>query len=69
MGEIYTCRVRDLTIQIDLDAGEEREGIRNNELWRATTYDEKEPDTLDWLDRFLKGILLEILRLTLHGRY
>ena len=54
MGEIYTCRVRDLTIQIDLDSGEEREGIRNNELWRATTYDEKEPDTLDWLDSFLK---------------
>ena len=54
MGKIYTCRVRDLTIQIDLDSGEEREGIRNNELWRATTYDEKEPDTLDWLDSFLK---------------
>jgi FkbM family methyltransferase len=54
VGEIYTCKVRDLTIQIDLDSGEQKEGVRNNELWRATTYDEKEPDTLDWLDTFME---------------
>jgi len=55
MSVIQTCTVRKQTIQLDLDTDQEsKDGIRNYELWRAGHYDNKEPDTLDWIDTHLK---------------
>lgn len=55
MSIIQTCTVRKQTILLDLDTDQESEdGIRNYELWRAGHYDNKEPDTLDWIDTHLK---------------
>lgn len=52
MSVIQTCTVRNQTIQLDLDTDQEsQDGIRNYELWRAGHYDNKEPDTLDWIDQ------------------
>ncbi|MDA0711417.1 MAG: FkbM family methyltransferase [bacterium] len=54
MSVIRTCTVRNQTIQLDLDTDQESEdGVRNYELWRAGHYDNKEPDTLDWIDTHL----------------
>ncbi|MBI3945342.1 MAG: FkbM family methyltransferase [Armatimonadetes bacterium] len=55
MGKTMACQVGKETILLDLDsdeAGETRE--RNWELWRAQTYTTKEPDTLAWIDAFLR---------------
>ena len=55
MSKIITCAVGNETILLDLDkeeGGETRE--RNWEHWRAQTYTTKEPDTLAWIDAFLK---------------
>lgn len=55
MSIIRTCTVRNQTIYLDLDTDQESDdGIRNYELWRAGHYDNKEPDTLDWIDTFFK---------------
>jgi hypothetical protein len=55
MSVIQTCSVRKQSIQLDLDTDQESDdGVRNYELWRAGHYDNKEPDTLDWIDAFLK---------------
>jgi len=55
MSIIQTCTVRNQTIQLDLDTDQESEdGFRNYELWRAGHYDNKEPDTLDWIDTHFK---------------
>ena len=54
MSVIRTCKVRSQTIDLELDTDQEQEGVRNNELWRADTYDSKEPDTLDWIDTFIE---------------
>lgn len=54
MTTIVTCRVRDHDILLDLDSNIEAPGNSNRELWRANTFDTKEPDTLDWLDSALR---------------
>jgi FkbM family methyltransferase len=55
MTHIVTCQVNEETILLDLDsdeAGETRE--RNWELWRAQTYTTKEPDTIEWIESFIR---------------
>ncbi|MDE2997696.1 MAG: FkbM family methyltransferase [Gemmatimonadota bacterium] len=54
MSTTITCNVRDLTIVIDVDADGECEDSRNHELWRANSFNEKEPDTLDWIDTWFR---------------
>ena len=55
MSSIVTCQVGEETILLDLDSGEGGETReRNWELWRAQTYTTKEPDTLAWIDSFLR---------------
>lgn len=44
--------MRELTILIDVEG--DNEGSRNHELWRANTFNEKEPDTLDWIDTWFR---------------
>ncbi len=51
---IRTCHVGGQTILLDLDSDRPGEGERNHELWRADTYDSKEPDTIRWIDRFVR---------------
>ena len=50
MSTTITCNVREQAILIDVETDGENEGSRNHELWRANTFNEKEPDTLDWID-------------------
>ena len=52
MGNTITCNVRELTVHIDVEG--DNEGSRNHELWRANTFNEKEPDTLDWIDTWFR---------------
>lgn len=55
MSHIVTCQVGEETILLDLDSeesGETRE--RNWELWRAQTYTTKEPDTIEWIESFIR---------------
>jgi FkbM family methyltransferase len=46
--------VRSQKVLLELETEEQPEGTRNHELWRADTFDSKEPDTLDWIDSFVK---------------
>ena len=50
MSTIITCNVRDQVILIDVESEGDGEASRNHELWRANSFNEKEPDTLDWID-------------------
>lgn len=50
MSTIITCNVRDQVILIDVESERDGEASRNHELWRANSFNEKEPDTLDWID-------------------
>lgn len=52
---IYECTVGDQTIRLHLDTDEEPEEGRNHELWRARTYETKEPDTLEWIRDFIRA--------------
>ena len=54
MRVIRTCDIRNQTVLLDLESNQETEGVRNYELWRAGHYTTKEPDTLDWIDRFFQ---------------
>ncbi len=61
MGITRSCRIGDVTILLDLDTEEEREGTRNHELWRASTYETKEPDTLEWIRTHVRdGVLYDV---------
>ena len=52
---VRTCVVGGETILLDLDSDVAGDGgERNYELWRADGYATKEPDTLAWIDGFLK---------------
>ncbi len=55
--EIITRTVRGRDIRIDVDSTEGADGPRerNWELWRADSYETKEPDTLDWIDTFVSS--------------
>jgi FkbM family methyltransferase len=55
MGSVIECEVGSQTILIDLDSeevGASRE--RNWEMWRALGYTTKEPDTLEWIEDFIR---------------
>ena len=52
MGETISCNVREQAILIDVEADDE--GARNHERWRANSFNEKEPDTLDWIDTWFR---------------
>ena len=52
MSKTITCNVRGLAILIDVEGDDE--GSHNHELWRANTFNEKEPDTLDWIDTWFR---------------
>ena len=54
MSVLRTCKVRSQTISLELESDEQPEGTRNHELWRADTFDSKEPDTLDWIDTCIR---------------
>ena len=54
MGTTITCNVREQAILIDVETDGESEGARNHELWRAKSFNEKEPDTLDWIDTWFQ---------------
>lgn len=49
-----TVRGRDIHIHVDSTQGADGPRERNWELWRADSYETKEPDTLDWIDSFVK---------------
>ena len=54
MGRIVTCDVNGIQILLDVEP-EAREGeARNFEAWRAETYATKEPDTIAWIDAFVR---------------
>ena len=42
-------RIGEVSVTLDLDSEGEPEGGRNYELWRAATYETKEPDTMEWI--------------------
>lgn len=50
MSTIKECVVRGETILLDVDTENESGDVRNYEMWRVGNYDNKEPDTLDWID-------------------
>jgi FkbM family methyltransferase len=52
MSTTISCAVRNESILLRLDSAEESGAGRNYEMWRARSYEEKEPDTLDWIDAF-----------------
>ena len=52
MPTTISCAVRNESILLRLDSTNEGGPRRNYEMWRARTYAEKEPDTLDWIDGF-----------------
>ncbi len=54
MSTIITCNVRDQVILIDVESEDDGGGSRNHELWRANSFNEKEPDTLDWIDAWFQ---------------
>ena len=54
MGIIKECPVRGVDILLDVDSEDESGDVRNYEMWRAGHYDDKEPDTLDWIDTHFK---------------
>ncbi len=54
MGTTITCNVREQAILIDVETDGESESSRNHELWRANSFNEKEPDTLDWIDTWFQ---------------
>lgn len=61
MGITRSCRIGDVTILLDLDSDAEAEGTRNYELWRASTYETKEPDTLEWIRTHVRdGVLYDV---------
>ena len=54
-------RIGDVTVTLDLDSAEETPGTRNHELWRASTYETKEPDTMDWIRTHVRdGVLYDV---------
>ena len=55
MSHIITCRVGQEAILLDLDSADETVAGRNYELWRADTFTTKEPDTLEWIDTFVRA--------------
>jgi len=54
LSATITCNVRDQAILIDVETDGESEDSRNHELWRANSFNEKEPDTLDWIDTWFQ---------------
>ena len=44
LSKIYSCNVRNHIILLDVDS--------NIEQYRAITYISKEPETLDWIERY-----------------
>ena len=54
MSNIITCKVGDESILLDIDSKIQKDGERNRELWRAETYETKEPDTIEWINSFFK---------------
>ena len=52
MGVIKECRVRGLNISLDIETEDESGDLRNYEMWRVGHYEHKEPDTLDWIDKY-----------------
>ena len=55
MSVIKECEVRGVEILLDVDTEDESGEIRNYEMWRVGHYDHKEPDTLDWIDKYFKS--------------
>lgn len=58
MGTARDIRIGDVTVTLDLDSAEETPGARNHELWRASTYQTKEPDTMEWIRTHVRGGVL-----------
>jgi FkbM family methyltransferase len=54
LGDTVVCEVGEESILLDVDSKVQKDGERNYELWRAETYDTKEPDTIEWIDSFLR---------------
>jgi len=50
LGNIIVCKVGAESILLDIDSRIQKDGERNRELWRAETYETKEPDTIEWID-------------------
>lgn len=54
MGDTIVCKVGAESILLDIDSKTQKDGERNRELWRAETYETKEPDTIEWIDLFFR---------------
>jgi len=54
MGDIIVCKVGEESILLDVDSKVQKDNERNNELWRAETYETKEPDTIEWINSFFQ---------------
>lgn len=61
MGIRRDVKIGDVTVALDLDSADEAPGTRNHELWRASTYETKEPDTMDWIRTHVRsGVLYDV---------
>jgi FkbM family methyltransferase len=61
MGTARDIRIGDVTVTLDLDSAEETPNTRNHELWRASTYQTKEPDTMEWIRTHVRdGVLYDV---------
>ena len=54
LGNTIVCKVGAESILLDIDSNTQKDGERNRELWRAETYETKEPDTIEWIDSFFR---------------
>ena len=61
VGTEREVKIGEVTVTLELDSETEQEGTRNYELWRATTYETKEPDTMEWIrSRVRGGVLYDV---------
>jgi FkbM family methyltransferase len=54
MGQVVTCDVNGVSVRLNVDPETWEGETRNFERWRADTYASKEPDTIAWIDAFVK---------------
>jgi len=54
MGQIITCEVNEVSVLLDVEPEAQEGEARNFEQWRADTYATKEPDTIAWIDAFIR---------------
>jgi FkbM family methyltransferase len=54
MGQAVKCSIGSVTVLLDVEAEAAEGETKNFEKWRADTYATKEPDTIRWIDSFVR---------------